>query len=153
VSGAHQEHFTSDTVDAINSNAVVDLRIGRRTYRPVADKVVAQHTLGLSAGFNHLVNTSPFFGRTTQNGWQAGPYAELGGVYLITPHFGSGRRGPFAVLYGRGWGQGPTGAKTHTWVLGVNTAISFFGDAVLLAPVDAAAPLDPCGLHATPSGS
>jgi len=50
---------------------------------------------------------------------------ELGGVYLITPHFGVGATGTVSVTYGRSAGKGPTGIETHNWFLGGNTGISF----------------------------
>ena len=125
VGGLHTEHFTNDSVDAIASNASIDVRVGRRSYRPVTEKVVAQHSLGVTAGITHSVSTSPSFGTSTNDALQAGPFAELGAVYLITPHFGIGATGTVSVTYARSWGKGPTGNKNQTWFLGGNTGISF----------------------------
>lgn len=125
VGAVHQEQFTNDTVDIVNSNVSIDVRVGRRSYRSVTEKVVAQHSLGLAVGFDHNVSTNPFLGSTTSNAWQAGPFGELGAVYLITPHIGVGATGSASVTYGRSWGKGSTGTKTKGWLLGTNTAISF----------------------------
>jgi hypothetical protein len=125
VGGVHQEHFIGDSLDVLGSNASINVRVGRRSYRSVADRVVAQHTFGVAAGFDHSVSTSPGFGTFANNGWSAGPFAELGAAYLITPHLAVGATGGVSVTYGRNSGRGSTGVRTHTWFLGGNTLISF----------------------------
>lgn len=125
VSGGHQEVFANDTLNGISSQASIDLRLGKRTYHPVADKVVAQHSLGFLVGFDHFVQASPFFGTSNSNGWAAGPFVELGGVYLITPHFGIGATGTASITYNRATGESFTGTKTRSWSLSGNTGISF----------------------------
>jgi len=125
VSGGHHEDFASDTLYGITSQASINLRLGRRVYGAVADKVVAQHSLGFQAGFNHFVVASPPSGTSTSNGWVAGPFVELGGVYLITPHFGIGATGTAAITYSRAKGRSFSGTKTSSWSLDGNTGISF----------------------------
>ena len=125
VSGFHREGFTADTLDGINSQASISLLIGRRWYRPAADKVVVQHSLGIQGGFQHFVSIDPFLGKASQNGWGGGPFAELGAVYLITPHFGIGATGTASITYTNSTGESFGGLKTHSWSLGGNTAIFF----------------------------
>lgn len=125
VSGSHDEDFASDTLTGISSQASIGLRLGRRVYHAVADKVVAQHSLGLQLGFNHFVSTSPSLGTATSNGWSGGPFVELGGVYLISPHFGIGATGTAAITYSRSAGRSFAGTKTNRWTLGGNTGIGF----------------------------
>lgn len=125
VGGVHQEHFVGDSLDELGSNASISVRVGRRSYWSVADRVVAQHTLGVGAGFDHSVSANPGFGSFSNNGWTAGPFGELGAAYLITPHLAVGATGTASVTYGRSSGKGSTGIKTHTWFLGGNTGISF----------------------------
>lgn len=125
VSGGHQEDFASDSLISIRSQASIDLRLGRRVYRAVADKVVAQHSLGFLVGFDHFVQASPILGSATSNGWSTGPFIELGGVYLITPHFGIGATGTASITYSRSGGRSFGGTKTSAWFLGGNTGIFF----------------------------
>ena len=125
VGGVHQEHFIRDSLDELGSNASISLRVGRRSYRSVADRVVAQHTLGVGVGFDHSVSASPGFGSFSNNGWTAGPFGELGAAYLITPHLAVGATGSVSVTYGRSSGKGSTGIKTRSWFLGGNTGILF----------------------------
>jgi hypothetical protein len=125
VSGGHHEDFVSDTVTGISSQVSIDLRLGRRVYRAVADKVVAQHSLGFQVGVDHFVQASPFLGTATSNGWAAGPFVELGGVYLITSHFGIGATGTASITYSRSWGESFGGTKISSWSLGGNTGIFF----------------------------
>ncbi len=125
VAGSHREEFANDTLFGITSFASVGLRLGRRWYRPVADKVMALHSVGIVAGFDHNVSTSPFIGRSMTNGWNGGPFADLGAVYLITSHVGIGVTATASITYSRSWGESPTRTKTRTWTLGGNTGISF----------------------------
>jgi len=125
VSGAHRELFVNDTLFGIDSFASISLRLGRRWYRPVAEKVVALNSVGIIAGFDHSVTSTPFAGRSVGNGWSGGPFADLGGVYLITPHVGIGVTATASINYSRSSGESPTGVKSRTWTLGGNTAISF----------------------------
>jgi hypothetical protein len=125
VSGGHGEHATNDTLDAITSNASIDVRVGRRSYRSVTEKIVAQHSLGLAVGFDHLVSTNPLAGTLTSNGWSVGPFVDLGGVYLVTPHFGIGATGSVSVTYSRSLARGSTGGKSRTWFLSGSTGILF----------------------------
>lgn len=124
LSGSHREHFTGDTLAGIDSQASLDLRLGRRWYRPVADKVVALHSFGIQTGYSHFVTTSPF-SRLSQEGWDVGPFAELGAVYLITPHFGIGATGTAFITYMRLSGESSLGTKTRTWSLGGGTSVRF----------------------------
>ena len=125
VAGSHRETFANDSLQGIDSQASFDLRFGWRWYRPAADKVVTLHSLGVQVGFDHFVNASPFFGTQSQNGWDGGPFGELGGVYLITPHFGVGATATALIAYSRVSGESAGGVKSHAWMLRGNTSVSF----------------------------
>jgi len=125
VSGSHGEHASNDTLDAITSSASIDVRVGRRSYRSVTDNVVAQHSLGLAVGFDHVFNTYPLSGTFSSNGWSAGPFVDLGAVYLITPHFGIGATGSVSVSYSRGLARASTGGKSRTWFISGSTGVLF----------------------------
>src|SRR5438045_2772814 len=125
VSGDHREEFAGDTVDTINSNAFIRVQLGRRAYRPVAEKIVAQHTLGLLGAFEHDASTNPFLGSTHTTQWGGGPFAEVGAVYLLTPHLGIGATGTASITYGRTSGKSFTGVKTSGWAATADAHIMF----------------------------
>ena len=124
VSGFHRENLVEDTLQSINSLASIDLRLGWRSYRSISDKVVALHSLGVLAGFDHSVSAAPSLGTSSSNGLDAGLFTDLGAVYLITPHFGIGATGTASVFYSGSWGEA-NAIQGRTWSLGGNTTISF----------------------------
>jgi hypothetical protein len=125
VSGEHHEEFAGDTVSTINSHAFIRVQLGRRVYRPVAERIVAQHTFGLVVAVDHNASTNPFLGSTHTTQWGGGPFAELGAVYLLTPHLGIGATGTASITYSRVSGESFTGSKTHGWASTADTHIAF----------------------------
>jgi hypothetical protein len=125
VSAFHQENYVNDVFQGVNSDVGVGLRLGRRSYRPIVDKVVAFHSLGVLVGFEHSVRTTLFFPTTTLNGWSAGAFGELGGVYLVSSHFGIGATATWSFMGTSSSGKDTGGAKTRAWSVEASTGISF----------------------------
>jgi hypothetical protein len=125
VAGVHREEFLNDTVARVVSQLGLDMRLGRRGYRPVAEQVVVLHSVGVLAGLSHSVSTSPFGGSFRSNGWQLGPFVDLGAVYLVSPHLGLGATGTATLTYTRTSSKDPAATTSSTWQLGGGTGISF----------------------------
>ncbi|HEY3279921.1 MAG TPA: hypothetical protein VGJ83_05360 [Gemmatimonadales bacterium] len=125
IAGVHREEFLNDTVSEVVSQFGVDMRLGRRRYRPVADKVVVLHSLGVLAGLNHSLSRAPFGGTFRSNGWQLGPFVDLGAVYLVSPHLGIGATGSATLTYSRVSSKAPAATTASAWQLGGGTSITF----------------------------
>lgn len=125
VSGFHRELFVEDTLQSIDSEASVVLRLGRRSYRSIGDKVVVLRSLGVLGGFSHSVSSVPSLGSSSSNGLNAGLFADVGAVYLVTPHFGIGATGTASITYTHSSGESPSGIQIRSWSLGGNTGITF----------------------------
>jgi hypothetical protein len=107
VSGGHghsESTFADSTGDttftSFNSNAGVTFRAGRRFLRTARQAVVTFFGFGVLGGFSHDASGS---GRSVgeSNGWSAGAFGELGGMYLVDDNFGVGVTADAAVMYNR----------------------------------------------------
>jgi hypothetical protein len=120
-------------VDAITSTARFTSRLGRRAYQP--HQVVASYeTVGILGGLAHdCFGGSAFPGSAhCSNGWTAGAFADVGAVYLVTPHFSLGGAVGISFAYSRTTtrspGQGSVSSWSYTGSLGalsLNTTLYF----------------------------
>jgi len=125
VSGQHEEDI-ADTSVAVHSQAFVSVLLGQRKYRSLATKVAAYRSLGLLMSYTHNLSSSPF-SRSTSNGWQLGPFANVGGTYLVTSHLGIGATGQVRIAYGRSTFRSSITPKTRSWSLSGTTSIGLQG--------------------------
>lgn len=117
LNGSHAEYFLDDTVRTVTSNAGILASVGWRGYHRLSDKVVAHQTLGLSFGFSRLVRHETGVS-IKGNTWSGGPFLDVGGTYLVTPHFGVGGRAIAFITYSNSVSSTPLGGSTRAWVLG-----------------------------------
>jgi len=91
-----------DRPDA-TSTTMIAVRVGRRRYRAATPRAAAYYTLGLVATAHvlHLPYADapdPFY--ITAG---AGPFADVGGTYLVTRRLGVGASLGTQAIYGRSW--------------------------------------------------
>ena len=127
VSGGHSESFDGDTLTSINSQANLDVRLGLRSYRRLGSRVLGYHTLGVQLGFDHSVLASPFLGTSSSNGFDAGPYVDVGSTYRVTTYLGIGVNAAASIRYGRGWSENFSGEKGSSWAITGSAGIGLHG--------------------------
>jgi hypothetical protein len=114
--------FSPDTVsDEFSSHASVTARAGRRFYEVRHRAVAGYQTLGVLAGFTHSCSGTSGFravGGYCANGWTAGAFGELGGVYLLTPHLSIGGGAAASFSYSRSWTRSSAQPKVTFWSYG-----------------------------------
>lgn len=121
--GSHREHFVNDSLRGIESFAGIDVKLGRRSYRPVARTALLLHTMGIMAGLDHSVSTTGG-GRFTGDGWSAGLFGDFGGLYLASPQLGIGAVATTTLEYSRQWQRASSG-KAHSWGIAGDFSVMF----------------------------
>jgi hypothetical protein len=124
--GTHAESFVQDTLQTVSSQASLAVRLGQRTYRPVRRNVTGFLSLGLLLGFSHSVQTIPLLGKASTHSWQAGPFVDVGGTWLLTSHLGIGASWQAVLRYGRSSSRGP-GSENRIWSLSGFTSVNVHG--------------------------
>ena len=127
VSGGHNESFDGDSLTGISSQANVSVRLGLRTHRRLGNRVVGYRTVGAQLGFEHRVQTQPFFGTGMFNALDVGPYVDVGSTYRVTTYLGIGANAQASVRYGRSWSRSPSGQRTSSWGLNGSANIGLHG--------------------------
>lgn len=127
VSGGHNESFVGDTLTGIVSSAILSFRVGLRTHRRLGSRVIGYHTVGVQLGFDHRVQSSPLFGRSMTDGFDAGPYVDVGSTYRLTTYLGIGANAQASVRYGRSWSRNTSGQRASSWGLNGSANIGLHG--------------------------
>lgn len=90
---AKDKSDASDLGSWEESNRSVDVRIGRRVYRPLVPKTAILFSVGVAPGWYRRTysqtSTSGTFS-TLAAGWTAGAFAEVGASYFVTPKLSLG---------------------------------------------------------------
>lgn len=119
LNGGHSHTTTSTgdtiTIENFTSNAVASARVGRRFYQARGKAVASFQTLGALGGYGHQCNGGqPLAAGSCENGWNAGVFGELGGVYLLSPRFSIGGSAAASFSYERFHAEA-SGFKTTHW--------------------------------------
>jgi hypothetical protein len=123
VSGGHTDIESSrtspdTTVKGFHSNAGVTLRLGRRFYSALRDRVLALYGLGLSGGFVHSASGQDGGTSGETNGWTAGMVFELGGTYFVTRRLSLGAIASASVTYSRSKSRASDGFRSESSTYG-----------------------------------
>jgi hypothetical protein len=72
--------------------------------------------VGLLGGYTHAcVGSTSSLGSFCDNGWDAGAFAEIGGVYLVSPRLSLGGTASAAFTYERSQGRDGLGDRESHW--------------------------------------
>lgn len=114
---SHSRLYQGDSLvsDGYTSTAVVDARVGRRFYQARGKAVASFQTVGMLGGYSHACSGSSLASTFCNNGWNAGAFAELGGVYLVSPRLSLGGTASLSFSYERTTGRDSSGDRATHW--------------------------------------
>lgn len=115
---AHDNSYVNDSLreQSYTSRALINARIGRRSYQARGKSVVSFQTVGGLGGFNHACSSSTLgAGNSCTNGWTAGAFGEVGAAYLITKRFSIGGALGASFTYSRATAKAPGGFVGKEW--------------------------------------
>lgn len=119
LSGGHSHdtahHGDSLLADGFTSSAVVNTRVGRRFYQARGKVVASFQTVGVLGGFTHRCQGGSNAFSFCDNGWDAGAFAEFGGLYLVSPRLSLGGAADASFMYQRTQGRDNTGNRVTQW--------------------------------------
>lgn len=126
--GSHRENFFEDSSGSrftgLDSFAFTQFRFGWRGYGGGATKVVAHHTVGVLAGFDHNANIDAGGFSFQENGWTGGLFGDFGATYLVTPQLGLGALAGGTLTYTSSTREEQTtGTRSRGWQI-VGTAVT-----------------------------
>jgi hypothetical protein len=118
-SGGHTHstlHF-GDTLTAndFTSSASASARLGRRFYQGRGKSVASFQSVGALGGYSHGCSGSSQGAGSCDNGWNAGVFVELGGVYLLTSRFSVGGSAAASLSYERDNLHESSGVNATRW--------------------------------------
>ncbi len=82
----YQDTTNSQSRSSIDGD--LTLRLGRRSYRPIGDRVYRTLTLGVLGNFRHQANNAPGLYRSSSYG--TGIFGDIGAQWMVTPHLSLG---------------------------------------------------------------
>jgi hypothetical protein len=90
------------TLESFTSDARISFRVGRRFYRGArrGGPVTPFVGVGVLGGFTHSASGDDS-GGFESNGWTAGTFGEVGGLYRVTDHLSLGAGADVGITYGR----------------------------------------------------
>jgi hypothetical protein len=125
VSGHHSENGSGSSV-TVDSRATASLRVGRRRYHGAREqgRVVAFHTVGVSAAFLHNASRQSFGLSGESNTWYAGFFGDVGGSYLVSSNLSLGATAGLNLSYSRSTFSGGSSAG-RVWGIDGAAAVNF----------------------------
>ena len=104
--------------DGFTSSATVNTRVGRRFYQARGKVVASFQTLGVLGGYTHDCQGNTVILSFCDNGWDAGAFAELGGIYLVSPRLSLGGAATASFTYERSQARDNVGDRETHWAYG-----------------------------------